>query len=483
MQKQDHIKTSIPSLPIYKRFARLWMGVSLFIADILGLSLAIALCLIFLYALEGSWNLKTLEMLQIASISSIAVFSMRGLYPGIGLSPISELRTLSITLSAVILFLAGSSFFMPALSGFSRLALSLFWLTSLVLTPIFRLTARYLISRLPAWGEPVIIFGGGTHAYELHQHLLKRRMLGFDPVLIGLDDETIPLALTANCIYLETLLNDPQTLKRIGIQTAIITTGSVQEPLRTRLLHLQGSVFQRLIKIPEQQDLGSLGVSPLDLDGMFALEIRQNLGSARQRLIKRLIDLTLTIVGGLLILPFLLLIGWIVRRSSPGPIIYRQTRIGKAGRPFQAWKFRTMRDNAEEELEKTLRENPGMRAEWEESQKLKNDPRITQVGRFLRKFSLDELPQLWNVLRGEMSLVGPRPCMEDQVSFYGDNFDLYTAVLPGITGLWQVSGRNTTTYAERVRLDAYYVRNWSIWMDIYILFKTFWVVLKHDGAY
>ena len=134
-------------------------------------------------------------------------------------------------------------------------------------------------------------------------------------------------------------------------------------------------------------------------------------------------------------------------------------------------------------LQTYLAQSPQMRNEWERDRKLRHDPRITRVGKLLRRTSLDELPQLWNVLLGQMSLVGPRPIIDEEVPLYGDKFDLYLKVLPGITGLWQVSGRSDTTYEERVKLDEYYVRNWSVWLDIYILTKTVWVALRAKGAY
>jgi lipopolysaccharide/colanic/teichoic acid biosynthesis glycosyltransferase len=139
--------------------------------------------------------------------------------------------------------------------------------------------------------------------------------------------------------------------------------------------------------------------------------------------------------------------------------------------------------NADHVLAEHLQKNALLQSEWENSHKLKFDPRITRVGRILRRTSLDELPQLWNVMRGEMSLVGPRPIVDDEIIHYADKFELYKRVPPGITGLWQVSGRSNVTYSERVNLDTYYVRNWSVWLDIYILLKTIWVVLIGDGAY
>ena len=473
----------LSKLPWHKRHARSWMGFAMLLSDLLAFGLAGWLTLLVASWLGDTRQQVGLELVQLQALFCIAAFGLRGLYPGIGLSPVSEIRSLSLTTSIIALALAAFSALAPSLAHFPRLTLLLLWPLSLFLLPVLRIATRYSLSRLPAWGEPVILFGGGKRTREIYEHLNTRRMLGFDPVLIGAQGETVPLNIERPFVMLDELIRRPEVMRKMGIRTALITAGSIPEPLRTHLLHLQGGVFERIIKIPDQHDLGSLGVSVLDLDGVFAYEVHQSLSSHPRRAFKRLIDLTLTISGGLLILPILLLLVWLVRRSSSGPVIYKQTRIGQGGRKFKAWKFRTMVDNAEEMLDQTLRENPGMRAEWETTQKLKQDPRITPIGRFLRKFSLDELPQLWNVLRGEMSLVGPRPCMEDQVCLYGDDFELYSAVQPGITGLWQVSGRNGTTYAERVRLDVYYVRNWSIWMDLYILFKTFWVVLKHDGAY
>jgi Undecaprenyl-phosphate galactose phosphotransferase WbaP len=471
------------NLPWYKRHARTWMGAALMLSDVFSLALSGGLALLVRRAWESEWHRPSLEMFALITVACLALFGLRGLYPGIGTSPVSEIRSLVVTSSAASLGLAALTFFAPSLSHFPRLSLGLFWLFCLVFLPSSRILVRYSLSRLPAWGEPVILFGGGARTRFVYEHLKKRRMLGFDPVLTSAQEETLPLDLQQPWIELEKLLEEPEIMRRAGIKTALVAANSIPEPLRARLLNLQGNIFERLIKIPDQHDLGSLGVSVLDLDGVFAYEVRQNLASRPKRAFKRLLDLSLTVTGGLLILPFLFMIALLVKMSSPGPAFYRQTRVGKRGQNFQAWKFRTMVANAEELLDKTIRENPGMRAEWESNQKLKQDPRITSIGRFLRKYSLDELPQIWNVLRGEMSLVGPRPCLEEQIPFYGDDFDLYKAVQPGITGLWQVSGRNGTTYAERVRLDTYYVRNWSVWMDVYILLKTFWVVIKHDGAY
>ena len=202
-----------------------------------------------------------------------------------------------------------------------------------------------------------------------------------------------------------------------------------------------------------------------------------------QDLAKRAIDLTLTMSGGLCLLPFLLVIAVLVAVDNRGRVIFAHRRIGKNGREFKCYKFQTMIPNAQEALEKYLSTNPKAKKEWEENFKLMNDPRVTKLGSFLRKTSLDELPQLWNVIKGEMSLVGPRPIVAKEIKYYGDNFKEYAMCKPGITGIWQVSGRSDTTYEERVAMDTWYAYNRTNMLDLKYLFKTIKIVLLGKGAY
>lgn len=198
--------------------------------------------------------------------------------------------------------------------------------------------------------------------------------------------------------------------------------------------------------------------------------------------IKNIMDRSAAALALILLSPLFLILYALIKRDG-GDVFYGQIRIGRNGRPFKCWKFRSMVVDAGKKLQQLLENDPVARAEWEATFKLKNDPRITRVGRFLRKTSLDELPQLYNVLRGEMSLVGPRPIVEDEKKYYGDRLGHYLSVSPGITGLWQISGRNDTTYEERVALDCAYVQNWSLKTDIVILLKTLNVLLTRKGAY
>lgn len=203
----------------------------------------------------------------------------------------------------------------------------------------------------------------------------------------------------------------------------------------------------------------------------------------RYRVIKRFCDVLLVLISMPLILLILGAVSVVVLMSSPGPIFYSHRRIRKDGAFFSMWKFRTMCVNSVEVLEDYLAQHPEARAEWNKAHKLRKDPRITALGAFLRRYSLDELPQLWNVLMGQMSLVGPRPIVAAEVEKYGEGFDCYCRVKPGLTGLWQVSGRSELSYEARVALDCEYVANWSLSKDIMILCRTFASVVNQDGAF
>nr|HCI8856302.1 exopolysaccharide biosynthesis polyprenyl glycosylphosphotransferase [Klebsiella variicola] len=215
---------------------------------------------------------------------------------------------------------------------------------------------------------------------------------------------------------------------------------------------------------------------------VMIFRVQQNLAKWSSRIIKRIFDITASLGIIILLSPVLVYISLKVKKDG-GPAIYGHERVGKNGKPFKCLKFRSMVINSKEVLEEVLANDPEAKAEWDETFKLKNDPRITKIGQFLRRTSLDELPQLFNVVKGEMSLVGPRPIITAELERYNEQVDYYLLSKPGMTGLWQVSGRSDVDYNTRVYLDAWYVKNWSMWNDVAILFKTVGVVLKRDGAY
>ncbi len=203
----------------------------------------------------------------------------------------------------------------------------------------------------------------------------------------------------------------------------------------------------------------------------------------RYRVVKRTLDIVLVILASPVLLPLFLGIAAAVRFSSPGPVLFSHRRIRKHGEFFSMWKFRTMCVDSAQVLEDHLAANPEARREWRETHKLKRDPRVTRVGFFLRRMSLDEVPQFWNVLHGAMSLVGPRPIVAAEVEKYGEYFEEYCKVKPGLTGLWQVSGRNEVSYEKRVQLDCRYVHSWSLLGDVKIMSQTLSSVVNQDGAY
>jgi Undecaprenyl-phosphate galactose phosphotransferase WbaP len=255
---------------------------------------------------------------------------------------------------------------------------------------------------------------------------------------------------------------------------------------RKRLLAFlndEGRYFPHVLTIPDLHGISGWWLSARDLGPAFALEVRRNLLLPFSRACKQAWDLSLVI----LLLPFLVVVGLLlavlVKLTSRGPILFRQERIGRGGKPFAMLKFRTMVTDGERVLAEHFAAHPELRVVWEAERKLPRDPRITFVGRLLRVTSLDELPQFLNILRGDMSLVGPRPIVAEEIPKYGDSFELYAQVRPGLTGLWQVSGRNDLPFQERVALDAYYVRRWSFWLDLYILLCTPRTIVTGEGAY
>jgi undecaprenyl-phosphate galactose phosphotransferase len=240
---------------------------------------------------------------------------------------------------------------------------------------------------------------------------------------------------------------------------------------------------QNIYVVPAFRGLPLVGMETSHFFGqdMAVLWVPNNLARRGPQLIKRLFDIVVSAVLLVLLSPLLAVLAW--RISGTGPVLFGHRRIGLNGRMFTCYKFRTMVTNAEKVLDDVLSTSAIFREEWEKDFKLRQDPRVTPLGAYLRRTSLDELPQLWNVLKGEMSLVGPRPIIQQELARYGEHMEYYLEARPGITGLWQISGRNDIDYPARVQLDAWYVRNWSLWNDVVILLKTVSVVLKRHGAY
>lgn len=274
----------------------------------------------------------------------------------------------------------------------------------------------------------------------------------------------------------------PHLAEKLKIPYAIVAMPGVESLNLLGVVERVGGSFSHLLVIPDLFGFATLGVPAKSVGGILGVEVRQQLLLPWPRITKRALDVVLTGIGSLFVLPFLLFIALLIKLDSKGPVFYNQKRLGRDGDHFLAYKFRTMHGDGEERLKALLESDPALRAEYAVYHKLKNDPRVTRVGRILRKFSLDEFPQLISVLKGDMSLVGPRPYIERELPEMGGQERIILRATPGMTGMWQVSDRNAMSFAGRVEVDVHYVRNWSPWLDIYILARTFGVVIRGTGS-
>ncbi|MGB9873987.1 MAG: undecaprenyl-phosphate galactose phosphotransferase WbaP [Hydrogenobacter sp.] len=271
------------------------------------------------------------------------------------------------------------------------------------------------------------------------------------------------------------------------VDCIVVSTGYFKdEEDIARFVYSNYGKVRELILVPPLKGVSLVNSEPMHIYmlDVFMLKFKDNLSTFPNIYIKRIFDLTLSLLALPLVLLLTAVISVLIKLETKGPVFFSHTRVGKDGKPIKVYKFRTMYMNAQDMLEKLLMEREELRHEWNMYGKLKDDPRITRVGRFLRRTSLDELPQIFNVIKGDMSLVGPRPVTQEELDkYYGEFAQVYKMVKPGITGYWQVSGRNDVDYSTRVAMDTFYVINWSLWLDLYILAKTFWVVIKKQGAY
>nr|WP_092074370.1 undecaprenyl-phosphate galactose phosphotransferase WbaP [Dendrosporobacter quercicolus]NSL49169.1 undecaprenyl-phosphate galactose phosphotransferase WbaP [Dendrosporobacter quercicolus DSM 1736] len=373
-------------------------------------------------------------------------------------------------------------------SGTAKEISRIFIISSWVFSYLYIVSERYLLKRLLVhiglWQKPVVVIGAGKTAELISQVYADEPGMGYK--IVGLiEDNFKERPLIGKYSLLGNFNNVEEALLKSGVKDVIIAAPGLERGKMVELVYRIQPLIKNITIVP---DLFGVPMANIEVEAFFnqkaiMFKIRNNMARGYNRFLKRTFDLTGSLIGGLLILPVVLVIAVRIYLDSPGPIIFAHNRIGFKGKVFPCYKFRSMVPNAQEVLDKYLQENLSAREEWERDFKLKDDIRITKIGNFLRKTSLDELPQLLNVIKGEMSLVGPRPIVKEEIEKYGQYINDYYLIRPGMTGFWQVSGRNDVDYNSRVQMDSWYVRNWSLWQDIVLLFKTIVVVIKGKGAY
>jgi len=409
------------------------------------------------------------------------IFQFSNLYPGISLAPAEEMRRFFIG----SLMAYGGILIARLIERGNWDSINTAFLLSFIFSTIILLTVRsathWLLYKTKLGGIPTVIYGCNSTGKLLSDCLLGSIRSGYVPVLfldnLAYEDEY------RNIPVIHDISAGPEIVKRYNIKMAIVAMPDLGAQELKHLLNTSVSAFRYNVIIPNFFSLTSIWMSVMDFSGVLGIETSNKLQPFWNLAIKRFMDLFVVILGGILLLPFFLFVALLIKLNSPGPVLFKQKRLGMNGKYFYTYKFRSMVIDAEQQLQKILDADPAYKKEWTENYKLHNDPRITSIGRILRRTSIDEFPQMINILKGEMSLVGPRPIVDDEVKKYGEDYNRISSIKPGLTGLWQVSGRSDITYQDRVAYDTYYLQSWSVWLDLWIIFKTFGVMIFGKGAY
>lgn len=359
-----------------------------------------------------------------------------------------------------------------------------FFFVSFILICFMHQIIISICNKLKICRLPVIFIGAGTTTEKIIKFFNDNSCFGINVIAI-VDKNIRSEYLKKNFRILIGLNKAKEYIQNNNIKTVIISSPKMDKYKLIDVISDVQLVVRNILFVPNLNGtpVANLDIKRLYTSNVMLLDVKNNLSKRRNKILKYIFDMTLTIVGTICISPILLIIALWIYIDSPGPVIFKHMRVGKDGKEFPCYKFRSMCVDAKAKLEELLKNDPVARAEWEKDFKLKHDPRITKSGAFLRKTSLDELPQIFNVLKGEMSLVGPRPIIREEMKRYKNHINDYLMVKPGIAGMWQCSGRSDIEYDERVNMDSWYVRNWSIWLDIMILWKTLQAVFAKKGAY
>ena len=464
-------------------------GLSLFFVDLLVIMLSLGIGFFIVNLLFTSdLNFKSVVNYFFFSPVFVLTFAAVGLYPGIMIPPTEEVKkfcgctffalgamTLGIVIADINDYTIAEAIIKDSADKAVILAFAITFPVATILLPGIRELAKTIFGRFKWWGVPAVIYSTNHSADFIIEKLIKNPYLGYHPAVI------VDSAATGFSEFKGIPLIPPSkemldNIRAHNVKTAVIC--SYDGDMRKIM-----SSYRYTITVSKQQTTFTSTQQLKDIAGIIAFSSVHNLTFRLNKLLKRLLDLFVILALSPVWVPVFIICAILTKITSRGPIFYGHKRVGRNGKVIKCWKFRSMVVNSQEILEKLLAENEEMRIQWEKDRKLEHDPRITKFGKILRKTSMDELPQLINILLGEMSLVGPRPVTEPELEKYGDYKDYVLSVKPGLSGMWQISGRSDTGYEERISYDTYYIQNWSIWLDIWILIKSVWVVLLGKGAY
>jgi undecaprenyl-phosphate galactose phosphotransferase len=360
-----------------------------------------------------------------------------------------------------------------------------FWLIMFVTIPVLRSLSKLVMFNIGIWQRSLYIIGINDNAINAYNTLSASRLLGYYVEGFVSLKKTTENELRIGRKILP-ILDINQLFNQNKSCEIVICLEERYLSQHIKLINSLQKKFTAVTIMPQLEGLPLYGIEVNHFFGneQLMLRLENNLSSRFNRTVKLLFDYLITLILLPILILLLLIISVVIYLEDNGYPFFIQQRVGKNGFSFGCIKFRTMHKDAEKMLAKWKNHNDPLYLEYvANNYKLPNDPRVTRIGKILRKTSLDELPQLINVLLGNMSLVGPRPLLADEITEYSDGLFYYSQVRPGITGLWQISGRSKTSFKERSRLDSWYIKNWSLWYDIVILLKTPWKVLKSDGAY
>ena len=413
----------------------------------------------------------------------LAVFSYNKLYTK--RSPFwQETKILLISLTFSFFFVMIIIFVNRTQVQFSRSVVLLAWICSLFLLPPARALVKLILIKLKLWNKKLLILGVHQTTLEILKTIKKNRTMGYD-VIGFLDDDPLKTGkIFSDVKVLGPFSGLEKISKTYKSKDIILATPHIpREKLKKIFLNCE-KISESMWLIPRSGDFVTEGVEIEIFGNVLSLYIKNNLSKPWNIFIKEIFEKSLAIIILILSLPISILIAIAIKLESKGPAILKQQRIGKNNKKLHLYKFRSMYINNEKILYEYFKTHPEVRKEWGKFKKLKNyDPRLTRFGRIIRKFSLDELPQILNVLDGSMALVGPRPYLEEELIGKKKFIQLITRVKPGITGLWQIGGRSDLPFEERLNIDEYYCRNWSLWLDIVILMKSIKVFFSSKGAY